>query len=279
MSLTGTVQRSSAFGPWTTSFKTSAQSREIGLRVFGKNGVKDSAKSGPAELLPLVIYFHGGFFTCGAVEDADGIAHALSEKAVVVAVDYPLAGDDSFLDITEVAFEALQWAYHHAAGLGADGTRVMVAGDQAGGNLAAAVAMIARDRLTPTTRGICLKGQILITPMLDPSQSSKSMKALGKCVCQEGWAAYLPSTSDALHPYAAPAQSRRLGGLVPALVITAQNDALRDEAEQYASSLIAAGVPVQVRRFAAESGQLVDPTHASFSSVISTIKQFIQDPA
>ncbi len=272
MSSTGT---SSAFGPWTTSFKTSAASREIGLRVFGKNG----GKSRTAELLPLVVYFHGGFFTCGAVEDADGIASALAEKAVVVAVDYPLAGDTSFPGTTEVAFETLQWAYDHADGLGADGTRVLVAGDQAGGNLAAAVAMIARDRLTPTSRGICLKGQILITPMLDPSQSSKSMKALGKCVCQEGWAAYLPLTSDALHPYAAPAQSRRLGGLVPALVITAQNDALRDEAEQYAASLIAAGVPVQVRRFAAEGGQLVEPTHTSFSSVISTIKQFIQDPA
>lgn len=274
MGSSGTVLRSSAVGPWITSFKTSAEAREIGLRVFGKNG----GKNGTAELLPLVVYFHGGFFTCGAVEDADGIARALSEKAVVVAVDYPLAGDTSFPGITEVAFEALQWAYDHADGLGADGTRVMVAGDQAGGNLAAAVAMIARDRLTPTSRGICLKGQILITPMLDPSQSSKSMKALGKCVCQHGWAAYLPSTSDALHPYAAPAQSRRLGGLMPALVITAQNDALRDEAEQYAASLIAAGVPVQVRRFAAEIGQLVDPAHASFSSVISTIKQFIQDP-
>lgn len=117
---------------------------------------------------------------------------------------------------------------------------LMVASNQGGGNMAAAVAMIARDRLTPTTRGICLKGQILITPMLDPSQSSKSMKALGKCVCQEGCAAYLPSRSDVLHPYAAPAQSRR---------------------------------------FAAKSGQLVDPTHARFSSVVSTIKQFIQDPA
>jgi acetyl esterase/lipase len=178
MSSTGT---SSAFGPWTTSFKTSAQSREIGLRVFGKN----SGESRTAELLPLVVYFHGGFFTCGAVEDADGIASALVEKAVVVvAVDYPLAGDTFFPGITEVAFETLQWAYDHAAGLGADGTRVMVAGDQAGGNLAAAVAMIARDRLAPTTHGIYLKGQILITPMLDPSQSSKSMKALGKCVYQ-----------------------------------------------------------------------------------------------
>jgi acetyl esterase len=275
MNATGTVLRSGAFNRWATTFKASAESREIGLHVFSKN----SGKSRTAELLPLVVYFHGGFFTCGAVEDADGIASALAEKAVVVAVDYPLAGDASFQGITEVAFEALQWAYEHAEGLGADGARVMVAGDQAGGNLAAAVAMIARDRLTPTSRGICLKGQILITPMLDPSQSTKSMKTLGKCVCRQGWAAYLPAAGDALHPSAAPAQSRRLGGLVPALVITAQNDALRDEAEQYASSLIGAGVPVQVRRFAAEIGQLVDPAHASFSSVISTIKQFIQDPA
>lgn len=104
MGSTGTILRSSALGPWTTSFKTLAESPEIGFRLFGKKG----GKSRTAELLPLVVYFHGGCFTCGSVEDADGIASALSEKADVVAVDYPRAGDTSFPGITEVAFEALQ---------------------------------------------------------------------------------------------------------------------------------------------------------------------------
>lgn len=139
--------------------------------------------------------------------------------------------------------------------------------------------MIARDRIASNRHHFYLSGQILITPMLDPNQTSASMMAADGCPCQEGWAAYLPSASDARHPYAAPAQSRRLGGLVPALIITAENDPLRDEAEQYATKLIAAGVPVQVRRFEGASGNLVQSRHARFAAVISTIAQFIHAPA
>ena len=103
--------------------------------------------------------------------------------------------------------------------------------------------------------------------------------ASGKCLCQPGWAAYLRSAGDALHPYAAPLQSRRLAGLVPALIITAEHDPLRDEAEQYAARLIAAGVPVQSRRFEHVGGNLVNPQHPKFASVVSTIAQFVNDPA
>ncbi len=256
--------------PLSASFRHASLSREIALRIFGK-------RDGQAGL-PLIVYFHGGFFDSGSTVDADGIADALAENAVVVTVDYPPAPEVLFPDTAEIAFAALQWAQAHAAALGADDQRLFVAGDQAGGNLAAAVAMIARDRITPTSRGICLKGQILITPMLDPNQTTSSMKSSEKCICREGWSAYLPTISDAMHPYAAPGQSRRLGGLASALIVSADSDAMRDEAEQYATHLIAAGVPVQMRRLDGSPCNLVQVRHPDFSLLVSIVTQFINDP-
>src|SRR3712207_2680150 len=105
---------------------------------------------------------------------------------------------------------------------------MFVAGDQAGGNLAAVLAMLARDRRTPGHALPALAGQILLTPLLDPNQTSASMRTVIEAPCRKGWSAYLPSLSDALHPYAAPVHSRRLGNLPPALIMTAERDPLRD---------------------------------------------------
>jgi len=235
----------------------------VTLRIFGKRPKPTGAA--------LILYFHGGLFNCGTVVDADQLAQALAPSAVVVCVDYPLAPELHFPRTVELAFEALQWAWRHAAALGADASRVIVAGDQAGGNLAAAVALMARDRAVPNRP--VLKAQLLITPMLDPFQTSPSMRAAGDCPCRQGWADYLPSAGDAMHPYASPLNSRRLGGLAAALVMTAERDPLRDEAEQYAAKLIAAGVPVQIRRFDG-AGNLANAEHPQFEAMTETIAQF-----
>lgn len=92
--------------PLMTSFTHPQFSCEIGLRVFSRR----EGKAG----LPLVVYFHGGTFDCGSIEDADDIAHALAAHAVVVAVDYPLTSETHFPETTDIAFEALQWAHAHA---------------------------------------------------------------------------------------------------------------------------------------------------------------------
>jgi acetyl esterase len=147
-----------------------------------------------------------------------------------------------------------------------------VAGDQAGGNLAAVTAMMARDRAARP-----LAGQILLTPLLDPMQASASMRAAIDCPCRKGWADYLPFISDAMHPYAAPIHSVRLGALAPALIITAELDPLRDEAESYAAKLIAAGVPVQVRRLDKVNGDVIHPTHPRFDFVVNTVLQFVAE--
>ncbi|MDB5774815.1 MAG: Alpha/beta hydrolase fold-3 domain protein [Herbaspirillum sp.] len=236
---------------------------DVTLRIFGKRPKLAGA--------PLILYFHGGLFNCGAVTDADQLAQALAASAVVVCVDYPLAPELHFPRTVELAFEALQWAWDNAAALGAAPSRVIVAGDQAGGNLAAAVALMARDRAVPNRP--VLKAQILITPMLDPFQTTPSMRAAGDCPCRQGWADYLPSAGDAMHPYASPLNSRRLGSLAMALVMTAERDPLRDEAEQYAGKLIAAGVPVQMRRFDG-AGNLANAEHPQFEVMTDTVAQF-----
>lgn len=256
---------------WTTSFSHAFSADNITLQVFGK--------AEPKAMLPVLVYFHGGLFNCGTVQDAYGIARALAGEMVVVCVDYPLAPKLHFPDTVEIAFEAVQWVWKHAPEIGADRGRITVAGDQAGGNLAAAIAMISRDRSALPGCHAKLQGQVLINPMLDSLQTTKSMGAAADCPCRKAWADYLPTASDAMHPYASPVNSRRLGGLAPALIITTELDPLRDEAEQYATKLIGAGVPVQVRRLEGVGGDLADPEHPRFGLVSQTVAQFIKDAA
>lgn len=249
------------------SFLSQVIKSEIALRVYKKSQM--------ASLPPLVLYFHGGLFNCGSIDDANAMASLLAENAVVVCVDYPLAPKLHFPATVEVAYEALMWAGRHAAQYGANMAKLIVAGDQAGGNLAAAVAMMARDRgLTGKAR---LIGQVLINPMLDPLQSTLSMQAAEDCPCRKAWTDYLPTASDAMHPYAAPLLSQRLMGLVSALIITSDRDPLRDEAEQYAAKLIMSGVHVQIRRLEAERVSLASASCSSFKQTASIVSQFVTD--
>jgi acetyl esterase len=255
--------------PLDRAFRLSWRNDDIAVRVYG-------ARSG-REGLPLVLYFHGGLFNCGSVQDAEQFAHALSRVAVLVCVEYPLAPGFRFPETVEVAFEALQWASAQAAGFGASAARIIVAGDQAGGNLAAATALVARDRSAPANRLRPLAGQILITPLLDPSQASVSMRQTADTPCRKGWAEYIAYMSDATHPYAAPVHSLRLGNLPPALILSAELCPLRDEAEEYAAKLIAAGVPVRVRRLEKAKGNVVHPAHLWFGPVVEMVSQFVTE--
>jgi acetyl esterase/lipase len=122
-----------------------------------------------------------------------------------------------------------------------------VIGEEAGGNIAAAVAMMARDRGGPP-----IAAQILIAPMLDPTLSTQSMQTAGEASseCSKAYQAYLPFCADRTHPYAAPLLCSRLNDLPPALIFSTEGDPLRDEAESYGARLIGAGVKTQVVRLA-----------------------------
>lgn len=249
---------------WTTSFEYPASAAPIILQVFGKGDAKHRQAA--------LIYFHGGLFNCGSIETAYDLAHALSEHMVVVCVAYPLAPAMQFPDTIEVAYQALAWVCAHAKTIGADAKRIFVGGEQAGGNLAAVVSMLFRDRGLNCRN--TLQGQILINPMLDALQTSKSLAAVANSPCRRAWADYTQVASNALHPYVSPVNSCRLGGLVPAMIISSDSNPLRDEAETYATKLLLAGVPVQVQRLQDSAFNLSNQQHPAFDTLCQLIRQF-----
>ncbi|MCB4361601.1 alpha/beta hydrolase [Quatrionicoccus australiensis] len=224
--------------------------------------------------LPVVLYFHGGGFVGGSLNDADASATFIAEQtpALVVAVDYALAPARPFPAAPEDAHAAAQWTVEHAAGLGGDPARLAVAGDDAGGNLAAALTLIARDR-----NGPAILAQALVGPMLDPSMTrlgdgARLNSDLSAATCADCYRQYLPQTRQRLHPYASPLISVRQAGLPPALIVTAECDVLHKEAEHYAEALIAAGVPTQVVRFAGVN----HATLASHRPALAEIAHFLR---
>ncbi len=202
----------------------------------------------------LIVFFHGGGFVGGDLDDADMFLRHLADQhpaALVLASSYTLAAVKPFPAAVEDAHAVLLWAKKHKAKLGWTGKRLMVAGIEAGANLAAVCTLMARDRGGPA-----LAGQILIMPMLDPGLSTCSMREMQHDqdllevadACAAAYRGYLPNAADRVHPYASPLQSSRLKNLPPALILTTEDDPLRDEAEQYAAKLMACGVKTSVTR-------------------------------
>jgi acetyl esterase/lipase len=203
---------------------------------------------------PLVLHLHGGAFVGGSLEAGRAVATMLAEAgAVVVSVAYPLAPDCRFPEPLDVSFQALKAVYDGRANWASRKSPIYVAGEEAGGNLAASLALIARDQGTPP-----LAGQILLSPMLDPCLATTSVREAkaGPVGCRwaDGWHQYLGSPDKACHPYAAPLGSSRLQGLAPALILTAQDDPLRDEGLNYAVRLRKAGVTVECHVLDAPTG-------------------------
>jgi acetyl esterase/lipase len=204
--------------------------------------VRFYGRRSPASSAPLVVHFHGGAFVSGSVDRDSSVARLLADAgAVVVSVDYPLAPDHPFPLPVEKAYATLCWLHHHRVRLAGKGAALFVAGEEAGGNIAASVALMARDRLGPP-----LAGQILFSPLLDASMGTASMRcAQGTPAGTEwadGWKQYLACPCDVCHPYATPAAGTRFAGLPPLLLLSGPRDPLRDEGRSYASQLRAAGV-------------------------------------
>ena len=199
---------------------------------------------------PIVVFFHGGGWVVGTLDTYDPLCRALAAAvpAVVVSVDYRLAPEHRWPAAVEDAYAATLWASRHAAELGGAQHRLAVAGDSAGGNLAAVVALGARDRGGPA-----IAFQLLVYPALDAAGDTGSWReyADGFYLTAAGmrwyWDHYLGG-ADGAAPDASPRRAAFLGGLPPALVVTADHDVLRDEGEAYAARLREAGVAADVRR-------------------------------
>jgi len=191
----------------------------------------------------LVVFFHPGGFVCGNLDQVDGFTRALAHscQVAVLSSSYTLAGQQPFPAAAEDAHAVLNWARRNAKKLKWDGKNLLTAGIEAGGNLAASASLMARDRRQPA-----IAAQILIMPMLDPGLSSASMRAIcdkpqvaGVAAgCDKAYRDYLPRAADRTHPYASPLHSSRLKGLPPALLLSLDDDPLRDDAANYAQKLL-----------------------------------------
>jgi acetyl esterase len=202
--------------------------------------------------LPLLVYFFGGGWTLGSIDTSDGICRSLANSAgcLVITVGYRLAPEHRFPAAVDDCYAATAWIASHATDFGADPARVAVGGDSAGGNLAAAVSLLARSRGGPP-----LAGQLLVYPNTDYLSDTESIRENGDPWLFNHhsvawyWQHYLASPDDGLNPLASPLRADDLGGLPPALVITAEYDPLRDQAEEYGDRLADAGVPAVVSRY------------------------------
>jgi acetyl esterase len=208
----------------------------------------------------VIVYYHGGGWVIGGLADFDKLGRLLAHRTgcAVLLVDYRLAPEYRFPTAVDDAWAALRWADEHRAELtGAGGPAseapLIVAGDSAGGNLSAIMALRAR-----AAGGPPIALQVLVYPVTDCDLESTSYRdpANQLMLSRESmvwfWDHYAPDPEARLHPDASPLRSANFAGLPPAVILTAEHDVLRDEGELYATRLVKAGVPVRHQRFAGQ---------------------------
>jgi acetyl esterase len=202
--------------------------------------------------LPALVYYHGGGWVFGSLDGVDRSCRALANASgcVLVSVDYRLAPEHKFPAAVEDADAAVRYIAEHAAKFDIDPNRIAVGGDSAGGNLAAVVCLIARDRGGPK-----ITFELLVYPVTDYDDDRASSHEfaqgylLTRAAMDYFWGHYLAEPSDGRNPHASPIQAESLAGLPTALVITAECDPIRDQGEAYAQRLRDSGVPVSVKRY------------------------------
>lgn len=209
--------------------------QSVAARLYGAH-LKGAAP------MPLVVHFHGGAFVAGGLDNGCVASNLLQAAgARVVSVAYPLA---AFPQPQDTGYAVVQWAWLNRGKLAGKGAPLYLAGEEAGGNLAAGVCMMVRDRLEPPVAGL-----LLVAPLLDPCGATASQREAqgmdAECKWAQGWKQLLCEARDAEHPYAVPARAMRLAGLPPVLILTTEDDPLRDEALAYAGRLEVAGVTVR----------------------------------
>lgn len=233
----------------------------------------------------VIVYYHGGGWVIGSIDEADTVARKLAERTscAVVLVEYRLAPEHRYPVAVEDSWAALEWTGARLTELAGAGAPLFVAGDSAGGNLAAVMALRARDRGGPP-----IAAQILIYPVTDadferPSYTDPANQVL---LTREAmvwfWDHYAPDASRRAEADASPLRADDLSGLPPAVVLTAEHDVLRDEGEAYAERLREAGVAVNFMR---HEGQmhgfftllLLPGSERGFQQVVKAVRAIIHE--
>ncbi|MEQ1889691.1 MAG: alpha/beta hydrolase [Alphaproteobacteria bacterium] len=215
---------------------------EMAVRIYTPAGAV-------AGILPCLVYYHGGGWVIGDLETHEGACRLLANDSgcKVVSVEYRLAPEHMFPAGPDDCYAAVKWVAENAARIGIDPKRIAVGGDSAGGNLSAAVCLMARDQGGPA-----IAFQLLIYPATDMALQTPARKenAVGYFLEEKTmkyfYDLYVPKGTDENNPYLSPLRAKSLAGLPSAYVITAQYDVLRDEGRMYAEKLQAAGVKVKL---------------------------------
>src|SRR5256712_2633420 len=230
--------------------------------------------------LPVLVYFHGGGWVVGNLETVDQFCRMIANAAgcIVVSVNYRHAPEHKFPAAVEDAYAGTRWASENARTFRGDPARLAVSGASAGGNLAAVVALAARDRKAPP---LCY--QLLIVPVIDHDFDTLSYRdnAEGYGLAADGmrwdWRPYLAMDRHGRHPYASPLRAPSLGGLPPAFVATAEFDPLPDAGRTHAARLPNEGVPTTHKRYAGMVHGFLGPE--ANANMAQALRQAFQKPA
>jgi len=248
-------------------FSIASPGLAIGARYYRPLGTKRE------EALPAVVYFHGGGWTCGDLDTHDSVCRGIAAHGfcAVVAVDYRMGPEHKFPAAVEDALTSLEWVAAHASSLGVDPARLVVAGESAGGNLAAVAALALRDS------ALRLAMQVLVYPVTDQAADTDSLRtfAQGYLLTREllRWyqGNYLRDERDRVDWRASPLRAQDHSRLPPAYIVTAGFDPLRDEGKAYAERLVQAGVDVthecfegQIHGFLPMAGVIAAAHHAHY---------------
>jgi len=211
------------------------EGRNTPIRIYKPNDKKN---------LPIILYIHGGAWVAGNLDTHDNLARYLCKGAesIVVSVGYLNAPEGKFPFALEQCYDALLWTASHAADFQTTASRLAVVGDSAGGNMAAAVCILARDRKGPS-----IDLQVLINPVLDNTWGG-TLQVKGDEYDSERFIAaqYVKDPKETFNPLVSPVFAKDLKGLPPALIILAEKDMFREGAKKYADMLIGAGIPTNV---------------------------------
>lgn len=235
----------------------------------------------------IFVYYHGGGWVIGALDEFDTLGRRLAANTncTVVLVDYRLAPEHRYPVAADDAYAALEWVAANRASLASEQAPIVIGGDSAGGNLAAVVALRARER-----HGVDIALQVLVYPVTDANFERPSYVAEDNqlFLSRDGmlwfWDHYLPEMSRRSEPDASPLQADSLEGLPPALVILAEHDVLYDEGKAYAERLREAGVAVELHEHAGQMHGfftllMLAGSQAAHTQVYDTVRRYVDQGA